>query len=352
MRVHEHPGVGEAVRIEPASRDGRGWADYAAAHPDATFFHQPGWLEVVTRTFGYRPASLVAWRGERVTGFLPLAVVPTLPWGRSLVSMPLAAYGGAIADDESSTQALLGRAGEDADAVGARFVELRNERSVPGLPTKDLYVTFRRGILATREENLAAVPRNQRRSIRIGIKNGLHAEIGGKNLLNEFYQVYSESVRNLGTPVFPKTLFASLLDTFGNASRILAVRHQGIVQSAVLSFYFRDHVIPYYAGARRDGIRLAVYDFMYWSLLVDAMERGYRVFDFGRSKRGTGSFDFKRHWGFEPIQLAYQYRLGGGMEIPDLSPKNPKFSFAIRVWRHLPLRLTQWIGPSIVRYFP
>jgi len=338
--------------IVEGSLDGSGWENYAATHPDATLFHQPAWLQVIQETFGHRSISLVARRGDRTVGFLPLFLVPTLPWGKAAISAPLGVYGGAIADDTAIEQALLARAAEIAAERGARYLELRNQRRLEGLPTRDLYVTFRRPIYPDAEQNMAAIPRNQRRSIRVAQKHGLTARVGREELLEGFYRVYSESMRNLGTPVFPRALFQRLLTRLGENCVILGVYREDTLLSAVLTFTYRDQVMPYYGGAIREGIPYATNDFMYWSLLCHAMERGLKVFDFGRSKRGSGSFDFKRHWGFEPTPLAYQYRLIRQKSLPDLSPKNPKFSLAIRVWQRLPLRLTQWVGPRLVRYFP
>ncbi|HEU4726011.1 MAG TPA: FemAB family XrtA/PEP-CTERM system-associated protein, partial [Candidatus Eisenbacteria bacterium] len=206
--------------------------------------------------------------------------------------------------------------------------------------------------LPTADENMAAIPRNQRRSIRIALKNGLTSEVGRDELLDPFFDLYSQSVRNLGTPVFPRALFANLMDAFGADARILVVRREGRPVSAVLTFFFRDEVLPYYGGAKREEFQYAVNDFMYWSLLGYGMEQGYKIFDFGRSKKGSGSYDFKRHWGFEPTPLHYQYRLVRQSTVPDLSPRNRQFSAAIEVWKRMPLWLSRRIGPALVRYFP
>jgi FemAB-related protein (PEP-CTERM system-associated) len=334
-------------RDDPAA-----WDEFVSRHPDATFFHRSGWQRAVARTFGYRACCLAARRDGRVTGVLPLFLVPTLPWGRALVSSPQAVYGGPSAEDPDTVDALLGRARALAESLGVRYIELRNVAPVGDLPTQDLYVTFRREILPTLDANMAAIPRNQRRSVRIGMKSGLTSEVGGTELLEPFYALYSHSVRNLGTPVFPKALFTSLMAEFGEEGRILVVRREGRPVAAVLTFFFRDEVLPYYGGALRDEFRYAVNDFMYWSLLVHGMERGCRVFDFGRSKKGSGSYDFKRHWGFEPTPLHYQYVLVRQRTIPDWSPRNPKFSLAIECWKRMPLWLSQRLGPALVRYFP
>jgi len=257
-----------------------------------------------------------------------------------------------VAEDEAGRDALSQAARALGERLETRYIEYRNMLPYSQLPERDLYVTFRRAILPTVDENMAAIPRNQRRSIRIGQKSALAAEVGGEELIGPFFALYSHSVRNLGTPVFPRSLFANLFEEFPPDARILLVRREGTPVAAVLAFFFRDEVLPYYGGAHRDALRYGVNDFMYWSLLCHGMERGYKVFDFGRSKKGSGSYDFKRHWGFEPTPLHYQYDLIRQRTLPDLSPKNPKFSIAIELWKRMPLWLSQRIGPALVRYFP
>lgn len=338
--------------VEIVADPGAEWDAFADGHPEATLFHRAAWQRAVRRTFGYEPRHVVVRRGGRVAGILPLFVVPTLPWGRALVSAPQAVYGGPIADGSDSLDALVRGAREMAERLGARYVEFRNSTPLPDLPGKDLYVTFRKPILPTADENMAAIPRNQRRSIRIAMKNELAWEVGREELLNPFFDLYSQSVRNLGTPVFPRRLFQNLLEAFGTDCRILVVRREGRPAAAVMTFFYRDEVLPYYGGARREDFRFAVNDFMYWSLLCYGMEQGYKVFDFGRSKRESGSYDFKRHWGFEPTPLHYQYQLVRQRSLPDLSPRNRHFSFAIEMWKRTPLWLSRRIGPALVRYFP
>jgi FemAB-related protein (PEP-CTERM system-associated) len=329
----------------------REWDDFVDGHPDGSIFHRSAWLRVLGSTFPFRPVSIMALEGDRVRAVLPLFLVRNLPMGRSLVSTPFGVYGGVLGDGEAA-DALLAHARALGERLGVRFVELRHERARGTLPVKDLYVTFRRPIHATDEENMAAVPRNQRRSIRVAMKHGLESRVGDLDLLAPFYDVYSQSVRNLGTPVFPRRLFENLLREFHPHAKILGVFHEGSMVAGVLTLFHRDQVLPYYGGAVRRAFPLAANDFMYWSLMCHGRENGYRVFDFGRSKVDSGSYHFKRHWGFEPAPLAYQYCLIRQAALPDLTPRNPAFAWPIRVWRRLPLRLTQWIGPKLVRYFP
>jgi FemAB-related protein (PEP-CTERM system-associated) len=328
------------------------WDEYVLSNPNATFFHLSGWQRILETTFPYRSFSFAEIKDGRISGILPLFLVRNLPFGHSLVSVPLAVYGGICADDSDTEFALLNHARQMADRMGVRYLELRNQVSLEGMPVKDLYVTFRKEIFSDPEKNLAAIPRKQRRMTRQGEKYGLSVSIGGEELLNGFYNVYAQSVRNLGTPVYPIGLFQCLLREFGSSCRILAVFHQKEMVAAVMTFFFRDQVLPYYGGALRAAFSYGANDFMYWSLLSYGAEQGYKIFDFGRSKKGSGPYDFKRHWGFDPTPLPYQYHLVQQREMPNLSPNNPKFSLAIELWKKMPLSMTQWLGPKIIRYFP
>jgi FemAB-related protein (PEP-CTERM system-associated) len=311
-----------------------------------------GWGRVLAQTFSYRSFSCMAQRDGRITGILPLFLVPHFPFGSSLVSAPFAVYGGICADDTETELALLRYTQTLAHQMGIRYLELRHESPLGTLPVKELYVTFRKEIFPEPEKNMAMIPRKQRRMIRQGEKHGLSARVGGEEFLQGFYQLYSHTMRNHGTPMFPLRFFAYLIQEFGPNCRIFAVFCEGCMVAGVMTFFFRNQVMPHYAGARREAFHYAVNDFMYWHLLCYGAEQGYRVFDFGRSEQGTGAYHFKRHWGFEPIPLAYQYYLVRQTTVPDQNPLNPRFSLAIHTWKRLPLWLTQRLGPAIVRFFP
>jgi len=212
---------------------------------------------------------------------------------------------------------------------------------------ENLYVTFRKSIDPVVDNNLKAVPRKQRAMIRKGMSNGLKSEIDGD--VSRLHRVYAESVHNLGTPVFSKKYFDLLRLIFLHQSDIVTITRDGKAFASVLSFYFRDEVLPYYGGGTKDARHLAANDFMYWEVMRRACERGCRLFDFGRSKLDTGSYNFKRYWGFEPTPLVYQYRLAPGRRIPELNPLNPKLRLFIELWKKMPLSLATRLGPSIVR---
>jgi len=341
-----------SLRTEEIALDDPRWDRYLLTRPETTLFHRMAWQRGASRAFGYRFRGLIALRDGVPAGALPLFQVPGFPMGSSLISTPLAVYGGVVADDAAAGGALLDAAREMGGRLGVRYVELRDGMRFSGLPVKDLYVTFRREIGPDHDANFSKIRPKQRTSIRAAQKRGLSWRTGGAELVDRFYPIYSESVRNLGTPVFPKRLFQILMEEHAGESVILLVESDGIAISGVLTFFDGGQALPYYGGTLASAYRYSASDYMYWSLMCHAADRGCTVFDFGRSKRDTGAFHYKRHWGFEPTPLAYQYALVRDRAVPDLSPRNPRFSLAIRAWKLIPLSIAERIGPAIVRYFP
>ena len=213
--------------------------------------------------------------------------------------------------------------------------------------SKPLYVTFRKEIDPDEETNMLAIPRKQRAMVRKGIKAGLQSEIDDD--IERFFHAYSTSVHRLGTPVFSKEYFAILKEVFADDCELLVITNEGRTVCAVMSFYFRDEVLPYYGGGTDEARAVAGNDFMYWELMRRACARAYRIFDFGRSKLGTGSFDFKKNWGFEPTPLHYEYQLHASKAVPDTNPLNPKYRLFIKLWQRMPLAWANRIGPHIVK---
>src|SRR6266576_651198 len=343
--------------------DDPSWDEFVTSHPTGTFFHLLKWRNILHKSFGYESMYLCVREAGQIRGVLPLFLVKSLLFGRSLVAMPVGVYGGPIGTDERSIETLLQEASILAKECHVRYLEIRGNpyagsAILPDLngdwsrwSRKDLYVTFMSEIESTDEGNLARIPRKQRRMVRQGDKHGLRA-IFDNGRLREFYGVYAESVRNLGTPVYGYSYFENLMASFGDQCKILLVKHHEKIVAGVLSFFYRDQVLPYYGGALKEYFQLAPNDFMYWELMRYAGAQGFKIFDFGRSKEGTGSYNFKRHWGFEPRPLPYWYYAPNGQALPDTSPLNPKLQWAIRIWRGLPLQITNSLGPHIVRHLP
>jgi FemAB-related protein (PEP-CTERM system-associated) len=345
-----HPAVLPVVvrYFLPSDRDA--WNAFVRSHPDGTFFHLAEWQYVLKTAFSHRPFYLLATSSEGgIRGVLPLAQVKSLLFGNALVSTPFCVYGGIVAVDQVARAALEQAAVELAQQLNVDHLEMRNrKRQHPAWICKDLYVTFRKQIDADAEKNMLAIPRKQRAMVRKGMKAQLRAEIDAD--VRRLYDIYSESLRNLGTPVFSKRYLELLQQTFGDACDVVTILKGDNAVASVLSFYFRDEVLPYYGGGTQAARAVAGNDFMYWQVMERAREKGCRIFDYGRSKRGTGAFDFKSYWGFEPEPLYYEYFLVKRTTMPNLSPTNPRFGKAIELWRKLPLKLTQIVGPVVAKY--
>lgn len=326
------------------------WDAFVRARPDATFFHLSGWQRVVRRVFGHTWHSMwVLDAAGDVHGVLPLAEVRSRLFGHSMVSLPFAVYAGVVADSPEA-QALLEQAAvERARERGVEHLELRYiEAHRPDWPLQDLYVTFRKELAADDEANMNAIPRKQRAMVRKGIKNGLRADFDAN--ADRFFAVYADNVHRHGTPAMPRRWFQGLLDEFGRDAQVLTVCDtEGRPVSSVLSFYFRDEVLPYYAGDLPAARDLAANDFKYWALMQHAVARGARIFDYGRSKLGTGPYSFKKNWGFEPTPLHYEYQLFKRDAVPQNNPNNPKYKLMIEAWRRMPIGMANRLGPFIVR---
>ena len=325
------------------------WEAFVAVSPAATFFHRAGWQKLLRDVFRHRTWFLYAERAGAIVGVLPLAQVKSLLFGNSLVALPFAVYGGVASEDADAVAALEAEAERLARELGVAHLEYRNfDARHVDWPTQDLYVTFRKEILPDEEANMAAIPRKQRAMVRKGIKNGLRAEIDGN--ADRFFALFADNVHRHGTPAMPKRYFDALLREFGKDCEVLTVVDaDGTPVSSVMSFYFRDEVLPYYAGDAERARELAANDFKYWELMRRSCQRGIKVFDYGRSKVDAGSYSFKKNWGFEPRPLHYEYRLYKTDGIPQNNPNNPKYKLMISAWRRMPIGLANFLGPFIVR---
>jgi FemAB-related protein (PEP-CTERM system-associated) len=327
------------------------WDRFVMDCPTATFFHRAGWQRVLENVFRHPTYFLYARDAEgRIEGVLPLAHVKSLLFGQSLVSLPFAVYGGVAASTARAGEALEREAQQWAQRLGVAHLEMRNvERRHADWPLQDLYVTFRKPILADEEANMLAIPRKQRAMVRKGVKNGLSSTLDDG--VERFFALYADNVHRHGTPALPRRYFEALRSEFGTDCEVLTVSGaDGRTLSSVLSFYFRDEVLPYYAGDDTVARDLAANDFKYWELMRRACARGLKTFDYGRSKLGTGSYAFKKNWGFEPSPLHYEYCLYKRDAVPQNNPANAKYRLLIETWRRLPIGVANWLGPMVVRH--
>jgi FemAB-related protein (PEP-CTERM system-associated) len=325
------------------------WDAFVTACPGATFFHRSGWQRVVAKSFGHRTYYLYAEQDGAIRGVLPLVHIKSALFGNSLISNAFCVYGGPATLDDAAREALDARAVALMREIGADCLEYRQlARTHPDWPAKaDLYATFRRTIGPDPDANLKAIPRKQRAVVRQSLARNLAVDEDSD--VERFFALYAESVRNLGTPVFPKRYFRALKEEFGEDCEVLIVRHDGKPVCGVMSFYFRDEVLPYYAGGTPAARGVGAYDFMYWRIIRAGGLRGVRIFDFGRSKLGTGAYSFKKNWGFAAQPIFHEYQLKPGAAIPDINPLNPKYRLFIAAWKRLPLPVANILGPLLAR---
>ena len=328
------------------------WDAFVRACPQATFFHLSAWQEIVRTVFRHRTYFLFVERDGQIIAVLPLAEVKSRLFGHALTSLPFCVYGGIAAAADAGEEALAlleAEADSLARQLGVQHLEYRNlQARHADWPRQELYVTFRKAILPEPEANMLAIPRKQRAMVRKGIKNELVSHIDPD--VDRFFALYADNVLRHGTPALPKKFFQRLKEAFGDDCEVLTVTDPGgRTLSSVLSFYFRDEVLPYYAGDDLAARDLAANDFKYWELMRRACERGCKVFDYGRSKIGTGPYSFKKNWGFEPQPLSYEYRLYKRDSVPQNNPMNPKYRAFIALWKRLPIGVANRLGPHIVR---
>lgn len=344
VRLIERWDADERTRIER----------FLAAHPQATPFHDPAWHDAVAAGTGNRSLALISERCGEIEAYLPLTEVHSPVFGRLLASSGFAVAGGLLTLD-----------GAEREPVFAALEELAVRRSCPAVELRggelpaprggwsiheDTHCGFVAPLADGDEAQLLAIPRKQRAEVRKGLAEALEITVGaGARDRAAHYAVYAESVRNLGTPVFPRRLFEAALDAFGERADILTVWHGGTPVASVLSFYHRGAVMPYWGGGTHPARLLRANDRMYFELMLHARRRGCARFDFGRSKTGSGAHAFKRNWGFEPAPLRYASWTAPGALRRDADPRSAKHALRIALWRRLPLGLANRVGPTIAR---
>jgi FemAB-related protein (PEP-CTERM system-associated) len=341
------------LRAGLASEDARRDA-YVRAHPRGSFFHLSGWRKVVERVYGHEPLELFAWRGERLVGVLPLMLCRGFFGERRMVSMPYATYGGPLGDDADTVRALVARAGEIARELSAGYLELRCLQDPElDLVENTLYCTFLRALPADPAAVLAGMPKKARAEARKARdKHGLELS-RGLWYLEDLQRLFTLNKHQLGSPGLPEAHFRAIVEQFESSVSVHLVRQGRTPLSAVMSFAYGDTLIAYYAGTQPGADRaLGASNFMYLALQEWAVERGFRVFDFCRSRVDSGAFQFKKHQGFEPTPLHYRYQLVRRRSVPAFTPSNPRTAVLRRAWTALPVWAVRRLSDRLARYLP
>jgi FemAB-related protein (PEP-CTERM system-associated) len=335
-----------------ATENAAEWDAHIATHRQATAYHQWGWRVVFREAFGHASQYLIARRHGRVTGGLPLVEFRSRLFGAFAVSLPFVNYGGIVADDEATAAALVSEAVGWARTSGMSYIELRHlsVRAAPW-PTRRHKVAMWLALEQDDAAQWAALDRKVRNQVRKAEKTGLATAVGGSECLEDFYRVFSRNMRDLGTPVYDRRFFASMLRTFPDSTRVFVIRLGRLPVAASITVRWRDTVEVPWASSLREHCDKSPNMLLYWTMLRHAIAEGASRFDFGRSTPDEGTFHFKRQWGAVPQPLVWEYA-GLDGAVPDHSPKNPKFRLAISLWQRLPVALANVIGPAVVRNIP
>lgn len=329
------------------------WDAYVARHADATVYHQAAWPRLLSRVFRRDLRMLAAHTGGRVTGVLPMVGFRSRVFGTFAVSLPFVNYGGVLADDHGSRQALLDAAIGVAREWGASHLELRHtDHQYPALQSKQHKVGMTMALAASVEAQWRALDRKLRNQVRKAEKSGLTVIIGGAGEVDGFYDVFSRNMRDLGTPVYPKRFFHEMLTTFPEQARAFTVMHRGQPVASAVTQVFRGTFEVPSASSLREFRTMCPNVLLYWEMLRFAVSAGQTTFDFGRSTRGDGTFLFKQQWGGQPHELVWEYWTSNGHPVPDRTRENPKFAAAIAAWQQLPVSIATALGPAISRNLP
>lgn len=334
---------------EDAARD-----EFVRAHPRATFFHLAGWRRVVEQVLEHEPADLVARRDGRIVGVLPLMRAPGLITRRALISMPYAVYGGPVGEDAAVEEALVRAAMAQAERERSSRLELRCQSAPPvELTPSGLYATFISDLPSKPEEVLARMPKKARAEARKAReKHGLTLT-EGIWYFEDFYKLFHQNKRSLGSPGLPHAFFWKLRKEFGEAVKVHAVHRESQVIAAVMSFVWRKELLAYYSGAAEGADRQwSASNFMYMALQEWSVAQGLERFDFGRSRKDSGAFQFKEHQGFAPRDLEYRFHLVRDRALPSLNPSNPKTKWLRDTWARLPLPVSMALSSELARYLP
>ncbi len=341
------------IRHANSQADAQLWQQFVEEHHECTNYHRWGWKSVIENSFHWPTFYLMAEEQGKVLGILPLVWQKSLLFGSFLTSLPFLNCGGIVAENQAAKRGLIDKAVTLARKSRVDYMELRQRTdSDLSLPAKMHKVTMVLTVERDEAKMWAALPHKVRTDIRRGIKSGLSADFGGKKLLGDFYGVFARNMRDLGTPVYSCNFFSEILRAFPDDSYICIIRHQSKPIAASFLVGYRDTIEAGWSSSLYSYSAMKPNMMLYWKVLGFAGERGYRVFDFGRSSIDSGTYRFKKQWGSQEVPLYWIYWTPDGSHLPEVNKENPRYRSAIWLWQRLPVTLTKLLGPSIVKCLP
>ncbi len=342
------------ARVALRGCDAAAWDACVSSHETGTLFHTRAWQRAVARCFPHEVYDIHAIRGDRVAGVLPLYHVRAPLLGSMLVSVPYGVGGGVLADDPATAEAMIDEALRLGEILRVRAIDLRSQVAASSrLQRVSRYVGFSKPLPDRVEDVLGAVPRKARAVVRQARDRYQLEVVSADEHLPTAWRLYCMNMRRLGSLSYPLRFLEALLDETPGRHRVSLVKWDGRPVAGLVSFTFRDRVMPYFYGATDAARRCGAAHYVYYELMEWAVQHGLRVFDFGRSRRdNVGSADFKRFFGFEPTPLEYQRWSPADDDGPNLTPSNPRIRVVRRLWPHLPLWATTALSSRLTRYLP
>ncbi len=354
--VHSHKEnthANEQISITLLTNEDDTWNQYVESSSAASLYHRTEWKHLINDVFGHECYYFYASNNDKkITGILPLVRLKSRLFGDFMVSMPYFNIGGAVANSMLIEQNLMQAANKYAEKIGSDHIEYRDDISRPGLAVRSEKVNMILSLPDNKDNLWDGFTAKLRSQIKRAMREKTTVRIGGEECLNNFYDVFSRNMRDLGTPVYSKSFFSKILQKFPEHSKIIIVHLNNRPVAAAFLLGYKDILEIPWASTIKDVNHLSMNMLLYWEVLKFAIKNQYQYFDFGRSSKNSGTFRFKQQWGAKPKQMYWHYWLAENVELPKLNPDNPKFALAISVWKRLPVIITKWLGPLIVKNLP
>ena len=330
--------------------DQRAWDEFVARSVAATSDHLWGWRTVLRDAFKFRPWYWTAVDGDRVVGILPLFQVPRGLGRCALSSIPFGNYGGICADTPEAELALLEMAEEHMARLHAEYLDLRHLAPVEDdrLQRQDLYNRFHYPLTGNPEAHFKAMDSSTRSNVRKAQRAGLTVKTTRD--IGQIYPIHTHTTRRLGTPCFPRRYFDGIMRVFGEQAQLTLICHQDVSIAYELALIFKQSMVCQFNGSLEESLQHRPNQLRFWDSVQKGCAMGLQEIDYCRSRKDSGTAEFKRRLKFVEEPLGYQYLLPNGRPLPQRNPSNPKYQLVIRAWQRLPLALTQWVGPTVVRY--
>ncbi len=333
--------------------DASAWDHYLANHPQGNFYQRSGWKTINECCFGHEVIYLIAEERDRIVGLFPMVSVKSRLFGHILSSMPFVNFGGLCADSPVVAERLLDEARRVTRECDADYLEIRTMHPLSDqLPTSHHKISMTLDLDNDPDVLWNGFKSKHRTNIRRVYKEGVEVKKGRHELLDTFYMIMAKSWKSLGTPIYRKSYFERILDTFPEDTLIFVAYHKDQPVATAFNGYHNGMVEGMWAGALPECRRIQPNYVLYWEMIKDACERNMQHYHLGRSSADSGAESFKKKWNAYATQLHWQYILHNQADIPQLNVNNPKFELAIKLWRKLPLSLTTTLGPFLSRSIP